>query len=77
MLGRMDTINAIKKLVDDLGGQVTAAAALGVKQPTVSNWINGKHGMSAIVALKAERLTGGTVQAVELCPELSDLTPAA
>jgi transcriptional repressor of cell division inhibition gene dicB len=72
----MDTKTAIKKLVDDLGGQVTAAEALKVAQPTVSNWVNGKHGMSAIVAMRAERLTGGAVLASDLCPELNEL-PAA
>jgi len=73
----MDTIPVIKKLVDLLGGQARAAQALNVKQPTVSGWLSGKHGMSAIVAMKAERVTGGAIQAAELCPELNDLTPAA
>jgi DNA-binding transcriptional regulator YdaS (Cro superfamily) len=77
IISDMDSIGAIRKLVDLLGGQETAARALGVKQPTVSGWINGKHGMSAIVAMRAERATGGVVAAGDLCPELNDLTPAA
>lgn len=73
----MDTTITIRKLVESLGGQVKAAAALGVKQPTVSNWINGNHGMSAIVAMRAERITGGEFHAASLCPEIEKVTPAA
>ena len=73
----MDATTAIRNLVDSLGGQAHAAAALGVKQPTISNWVNGKHGMSPIVAMRAEKITGGEFSAAELCPELQGVMPAA
>lgn len=63
----------IKKLIDHFGDQSIAAEKLGVKQPTVSGWLNGKHGMSAKTALKAERLTDGEFKASELCPELAEV----
>ncbi len=74
----MDTDAAIKKLVEDLGGQTKAAQALGVKQPTVNGWLSGKHGVSAEVAIRAESLMGGSIKAVWLCPRLAAATrPAA
>lgn len=74
IIGVMNTRNAIKELVGNLGGQVSTADALKVKQPTVSGWITGRHGMSPIVAMRAERLTG--IPASDLCPELNEV-PAA
>ncbi|WP_423186800.1 transcriptional regulator [Alishewanella sp. d11] len=62
-----------KNLIDYFGDQSVAAEKLGVKQPTVSGWLNGKHGMSAKTALKAERLTGGKFKASDLCPELAEV----
>jgi len=41
-----------------------------VKQPTVSGWLNGRHGMSIKTALKAQSITKGKFKASELCPEL-------
>lgn len=75
IIGGMKQTTAIKKLVDSLGGPTKAAAALGVKQPTVSGWLSGKHGVSAIVAMRAERVTG--IPAAHLCPGMVDLPPAA
>lgn len=62
-----------KNLIDHFGDQSIAAEKLGVKQPTVSGWLNGKHGMSAKTALKAERLTDGKFKASDLCPELAEV----
>lgn len=59
-----------EKLVSHFGSQVKAAEALGVKQGTVSGWVSGKHGMSALTAIRAERVTGGVFKAEELCPDL-------
>lgn len=59
------------RLVSHFGGQVKTAASLGVKQGTVSGWVSGRHGMSAKVALRAERETGGVFPAIELCPDLA------
>ncbi|WP_445425197.1 transcriptional regulator [Alishewanella sp. HL-SH06] len=65
--------STFKNLIDHFGDQSIAAEMLGVKQPTVSGWLNGKHGMSAKTALKAERLTGGKFKASDLCPELAEV----
>lgn len=62
-----------ERLIKHFGGQVKTGNALGVKQGTVNGWLNMKHGVSSINAQKAERLTGGIVKAVELCPALSEL----
>jgi DNA-binding transcriptional regulator YdaS (Cro superfamily) len=62
-----------KDLIDHFGDQTIAAEKLGVKQPTVSGWLNGKHGMSAKTALRAERLTDGKFKAADLCPELAEV----
>ena len=65
-------------LVKHFGGQVKTAEALGVGQGTGSGWVRGKHGMSPITALKAERATDAEFKAVDLCPSLlSAATPAA
>lgn len=42
------------QLVDHFGGQVKTADSLGVKQGTVSGWVSGRHGMSAVTALRAQ-----------------------
>jgi DNA-binding transcriptional regulator YdaS (Cro superfamily) len=59
-----------ERLVKHFGTQDKAAVALGVKQGTVSGWIRGEHGMSAITAIRAEQVTCGAFRAVELCPAL-------
>lgn len=64
------TMAIFEQLVSHFGSQVKAAEALGVKQGTVSGWVSGKHGMSAVTALRAERVTQGEFKATDLCPEL-------
>lgn len=59
-----------QRLVDFFDGQEKAARALGVKQGSVSGWVTGKHGMSAVVAIRAEEATGGQFKAADLCPDL-------
>lgn len=56
------------RLVASFGTQVAAAKSLRVNQSTVSGWVTGKHGMSAKVARRAERVTNGLFRAAELCP---------
>lgn len=63
-------MNIFEQLVGHFGGQVKTAAALGVEQGTVSGWVRGRHGMSPIAALKAERATGGAFKAEDLCTSL-------
>ncbi|WP_342446948.1 transcriptional regulator [Cobetia amphilecti] len=62
--------NIFERLVDHFGTQAKAADALGVYQGTVSGWVRGKHGMSPVLALRAERLTLGKFKAEKLCPPL-------
>ena len=66
-------MRAVDLLIQHFDGQTNTAAKLGVKQPTVSGWVTGRHGMSEGTALKAEKLTGGKVKAVALCPRLADV----
>lgn len=62
----------ISRLIKFFGTQERTAQALGVSQASVSGWAGGKHGMSELHALKAERLTSGAVKATELCSRLAD-----
>lgn len=61
-------------LVEHFGTQQKVADALRVDQGTVSGWVRGRHGMSPVVALKAEGITGGKFQATDLCPDLLRVT---
>lgn len=62
---------SLKNLVKHFGSQDATAAALNVKQGTVSGWVRGVHGCSAEVAMRAERITNGLFKAVDLRPSLS------
>ncbi|WP_444883508.1 transcriptional regulator [Microbulbifer sp. PSTR4-B] len=72
-----EVCGAVKDLVTFFKSQAKAAKALGVEQPTVSNWLRGKTRVPAVAALRAEQLTGGAIRAVALCPELAELSLAA
>ena len=63
-------MSIFKELVSHFGTQDKTAERLGVDQGTVSGWVRGKHGMSAVTALRAEAETNGTFKAVDLCPDL-------
>ena len=63
-------MNIYQKIVEHFGTQQKVAEALRLDQGTVSGWVRGKHGMSAVSALKAEAITEGKFKAVELCPDL-------
>lgn len=60
------------RLVKFFGSQELTAKALGVKQGTVSGWVRGIHGCTAVVALRAEIATGGEVKARDLCPGIPE-----
>lgn len=64
----MNTI--FNKLVEHFGSQSATAAALKVKQSSVSGWVRGLHGCSAEVALRAEIETAGKIRARDLRPSL-------
>lgn len=62
-------MNAIYKgLVDYFGTQEATAEKLKVDQSTVSGWVRGKHGMSPVIAKRAEALTEGAFKKEKLCP---------
>lgn len=65
-----------EQLVAHFGGQQRTASALQCTQPSVWAWLQGNACMSAVLALKAERLTNGEFKAVELCPALAALEAA-
>jgi DNA-binding transcriptional regulator YdaS (Cro superfamily) len=60
--------NIFKSLVAHFGTQEITAERLGVDQSTVSGWVREKHGMSPVVARRADRLTEGLFRKEELCP---------
>ena len=62
----MNTI--YKDLVAYFGTQEVAAEKLKVDQSTVSGWVRGKHGMSPVVAKRAETLTAGSFKKEDLSP---------
>ncbi|WP_312381593.1 hypothetical protein [Stutzerimonas balearica] len=70
-------MNIYERLVKHFGTQELTAAALNVRQGTVSGWVRGEHGMCAVTALTAEQVTGGIFKAVELCPALKRVKAAA
>ena len=57
-------------LVEHFGSQKMTAEALGVEQPSVWAWVNGKSKMSTEVAMAAERATNGKFKAADLRPSL-------
>ncbi|WP_323842920.1 transcriptional regulator [Moraxella sp. Pampa] len=63
----------IGKLITEFGNQVKLAKKVGVKQGTVTGWLNNRHGMREIYALKVEKLTNGKFKAADLCPKLKEL----
>jgi transcriptional repressor of cell division inhibition gene dicB len=67
----------IQRLVQHFGDQTKTAKALGVSQPAVSQWLRGACGMSPVIALKAEMVTGGAFMACDLCPSLTAAKGAA
>ena len=64
--GDMNTI--FKDLVAFFGTQEATAEKLKVDQSTVSGWVREKHGMSPVVAKRAEALTNGVFKKETLCP---------
>jgi len=64
--------NIYEKVINFFGGQKGTKTKLGVSQPTVSGWLTGKHGMSAKIALKTQKLSDGKFKAADLCSELAE-----
>lgn len=59
----------LNRAVDCLGGQTKAAELLGIKQPTL-NYSLSTGVVSAEVALRIQKKTGGKFKAVDLRPSL-------
>jgi transcriptional repressor of cell division inhibition gene dicB len=64
--------NPFERLIKHFGSQGKTAKALGVTQGSVSGWVRGLHGCSALVAMRAEIATKGEIKAHELCPDIPE-----
>lgn len=65
--------NEVRKLIDYFGSQVATATALNRTQTLISKLLNNKAKVSPLLALKAEKITGGEIKAIDLCPKLKEL----
>ena len=61
---------AVQTAIDCYGSQVAMAAALGVKQPTISEWLRGCRRVPAERCLQIEGGTGGKVRCEDLRPDI-------
>lgn len=63
-------MNAIKKAIEVVGSQEKLAAQLGIKQPTVSQWLRGDRPIPAERCPAIERATSGAVLCEDLRPDI-------
>ena len=59
-------MNQIKKAIEALGGISATAAVLGVKPPTVSEWVRGKRPIPSEKCVAIERALNGRVSRTQL-----------
>lgn len=64
-------MDAISRAIKILGSQAALASALGVKQPTISEWLRGERRVPAERCPEIERLTGGAVRCEDLRPDVA------
>ena len=64
-------MESIERAIKRLGSQAALAKALGVKQPTISEWLRGDRQVPAERCPDIERATGGAVRCEELRPDVS------
>lgn len=64
-------MNAIKKAIEVVGSQKKLAAQLGIKQPTVSQWLRGERPVPAPRCPAIEQATDGAVRCEELRPDVA------
>ena len=69
-MAKFNTKRAVRRLVKHFGSQAAVARALNVTPVAVSNWKLGKTDISAAVAFRAEKASGGRFKAAELSAEL-------
>ena len=61
-------MDAIKAAAEEVGGQTALAAAIGVRQPTVSEWARGERPVPIERCVDIERATEGKVRRWDLRP---------
>ena len=62
-------MNAIQRAIDSLGSQAQMAAALGVRQPTISEWARGERPVPIERCVQIEQATKGAVTRKDLRPD--------
>lgn len=71
----MDYQQSLQVLVSIYGSETKAGEAIGCKQPHFWSFVNENKPMSALLALRAEKVSKRAVSAVTLCPRLKGLVP--
>lgn len=64
------SLESIKKACDAVGGVSRLSNILGVKPPSVQQWLNGRRPIPAERCPDIERATGGKVRCEDLRPDL-------
>lgn len=62
-------MNHIKRAADCVGSQSALAEAIGVKQPTISEWVRGDRPVPIERCVDIERATGRQVMRWDLRPD--------
>lgn len=62
-------MNHIKRAAECLGSQSALADAIGVKQPTISEWVRGARPIPIARCMEVETVTGGAVMRWDLRPD--------
>lgn len=60
----------VAKAAEFMGSKSALAAAIGVKPPTIHQWINGDRRVPAARCVAIEKLTLGAVSAPDLRPDI-------
>lgn len=55
-------INEVRLFVELCGGQEKAAKAIGVTAPAINHYLNGRRGITADIAIRMEKASGGKVR---------------
>lgn len=63
------TMNAIQRAIKTLGSQAHLAQALGVRQPTISEWAKGERPIPIERCVQIEQATKGAVRRQDLRPD--------
>lgn len=66
----MNTIKALLKAIDIVGGQAALARFCGVSQPSVNKWLHKSRYVPAERVLDIERATKGKVTRYQLRPDI-------